>query len=106
MKLFVIHRFKDRTYAKKKLKNLARDLSLEIQPIFLDSFGGEEWKQKAEISLESAVANIQLSAPEDLKFNIEKEGFVTLGMKKRNVENPKFTLTINSVLGLVGFEEY
>jgi len=67
---------------------------------------GGEWRQKADVSLESAVANIQLSAPKDLKFNVEKEGFVTLGLKKKNVKNPRFTLTINSVLGLVGFEEY
>ena len=79
-------------------------ISTGVSSIHIDL--GGQWKQKAEISLESAVANIQLSAPKDLKFNVKKEGFVTLGMKKRNVENPKFTLTINSVLGLVGFEEY
>lgn len=47
MKIFVIHRFKDRTKAKRKLKQFAKKLSLDIQPIFLDSSGGDLWKHKA-----------------------------------------------------------
>ena len=58
MKLFVIHRFKDRKHAKKKLKKLAQDLSLEFQPIFLDSSGGEEWKLKAESAISQVEATI------------------------------------------------
>ena len=56
MKLFVIHRFKDRRHAKSKLKKLAQDLSLEINPIFFDSSGGEQWKQKAEKAISQAEA--------------------------------------------------
>ena len=47
MKIFVIHRFKDRNCAKAKLKQIAKECSLRIQPIFLDSSGGEHWKQNA-----------------------------------------------------------
>lgn len=47
MRLFVIHRFKDRTQAKRKLKQFAKKMSLDIQPIFLDSSGGDQWKDKA-----------------------------------------------------------
>ena len=47
MKLFVIHRFKDRKKAKAKLKQFAKKLSLDVQPIFLDSSGGDLWKHKA-----------------------------------------------------------
>lgn len=58
MKLFVIHRFKDKEQAKKKLKKLAQDLSLEFKPIFLNSSGGEEWKQKAESAISQVEATI------------------------------------------------
>ncbi|MCK4600757.1 hypothetical protein KAU37_13230 [Candidatus Bipolaricaulota bacterium] len=47
MKVFVIHRFKDRKCAKSKLKQLAKKMSFELQPIFLDSSGGEQWKENA-----------------------------------------------------------
>jgi len=56
MKLFVIHRFKDRKLAKSKLKQLAKNLSLELQPIFLDSSGGELWKQNALNAIDQAEA--------------------------------------------------
>ncbi len=47
MKLFVIHRFKDRKRASNKLKEIAKQNSLDLQPIFLDSSGGEKWKEQA-----------------------------------------------------------
>jgi len=47
MKVFVIHRFKDRKRASNKLKEIAKQNSLDLQPIFLDSSGGEEWKEHA-----------------------------------------------------------
>ena len=47
MKLFVIHRFKDRKQAKTRLKQFARKLSLDFQPILLDSSGGDQWRHKA-----------------------------------------------------------
>jgi hypothetical protein len=77
MKLFVIHRFKDRKHAKKKLKKLAQDLSLEFQPIFLDSSGGEEWKQKAEIAISQVEAAIVFNPSsceesDNAKWEIEK----------------------------------
>ena len=77
MKLFVIHRFKDRKHAKKKLKKLAQDLSLEFQPIFLDSSGGEEWKQKAESAISQVEATIVFNPSsceesDNTKWEIEK----------------------------------
>lgn len=77
MKLFVIHRFKDRAHAKKRLKKLAQDYSLELHPIFLDSSGGEEWKQEAEIAIIQAEATIvynpeSCEESENAKWEIEK----------------------------------
>lgn len=77
MKLFVIHRFKDRKYAKKKLKKLAQDLSLEFHLIFLDSSGGEEWKQKAETAINQVEAAIVFNPSsceesDNAKWEIEK----------------------------------
>ena len=77
MKLFVIHRFEDRKHAKKKLKKLAQDLSLEFQPIFLDSSGGEEWKQKAESAISQVEAAIVFNPSsceesDNAKWEIEK----------------------------------
>ena len=77
MKLFVIHRFKDKKQAKKKLKKLARDLSLEFKPIFLNSSGGEEWKQKAESAISQVEATIVFNPSsceesENAKWEIEK----------------------------------
>ncbi len=77
MKLFVIHRFKDRKHAKKKLKKLAQNLSLKIQPIFLDSSDGNEWKQKAESAISQAEATVVFNPSsckesENAKWEIEK----------------------------------
>lgn len=77
MKLFVIHRFKDRKQAKDNLKNIAQSLSIELQPIFLNSSGGEEWKQKAEISISQAEAVIVFNPSsceesDNAKWEIEK----------------------------------
>lgn len=58
MKIFVIHRFNERANAKAKIKAVAKSLSIELQPIFLNSSGGEEWKQKAIESLAQAEAVI------------------------------------------------
>jgi len=77
MKLFIIHRFKDRKHAKKKLKTLAKDLSLEFQPIFLNSSGGEEWKQKAKSAISQVEATIVFNPSfcresDNAKWEIEK----------------------------------
>jgi len=58
MKIFVIHRFKDRRIAKNKLKQLAKKYSLKLNLIFLNSCGGEQWKQKALKAIEQAEAVI------------------------------------------------
>jgi len=58
LKLFVIHRFKEKQQAKRMLKRLARDLSIEIHPVFLNSSGDVEWKQKATEAIRTSEAVI------------------------------------------------
>jgi hypothetical protein len=58
MKLFVIHRFKDRRLAKSKLKKIEKDLSIRFELIFLDSANNEQWKQKAMNAIYQAEAII------------------------------------------------
>ena len=58
LQIFVIHRFKEKRQAKITLKKLARDLSIEFQPIFLDSSGDVEWKQKATEAIRTSEAVI------------------------------------------------
>ena len=74
MKLFVIHRFKEKRQAKRTLKRLARDLSIEIQPVFLDSSGDVEWKQKATEDIRTSEAVIVFN-PESCEksFNVTWE---------------------------------
>ena len=47
MKLFVIHRFRDKRYAKKKLEQINRKHSLDIKPLFLDKSDSKGWKQES-----------------------------------------------------------
>lgn len=47
MKIFVIHRHKDKNEAKTKLKCIAQKLSFNIKPIFLDGYSKDLWKDKA-----------------------------------------------------------
>lgn len=56
MKVFVIHRFKDRKQANAKLKQLAKQNSFDLHPIFLDSSGGEKWKEKSLKAIQDAEA--------------------------------------------------
>lgn len=77
MKLFVIHRFKDRRHAKSKLKQLAQGSSLEFQLVFLDSSGSSQWKQKAENAINEAEAVIVFNPKsceesDNAKWEIEK----------------------------------
>jgi hypothetical protein len=77
MKLFIIHRFKDRRYAKSKLKTLAQDFSLHVQPTFLDSAGSKQWRQKAENAIYQAEAVIVFNPDsckesDNAKWEIEK----------------------------------
>jgi len=58
MKLFVIHRFKDRKQAKVLLKSSARLISAKLNPIFLDSFSCKEWKERAIDAISNAEAII------------------------------------------------
>lgn len=58
MKVFIIHRFKDKKIAKTELKQIECKWSLKLHPIFLDSFGTERWKQKALNAINQAEAVI------------------------------------------------
>ncbi len=77
MKIFVIHRFNERCEAKAKLKAIAKSLSIELKPIFLNSSGGDEWKQKAIESLTQVEAVIVFNPKsceqsENAQWEIEK----------------------------------
>lgn len=77
MKLFIIHRFKDRRQAKRKLKSLAKEFFLEFEPIFLDSSGNEQWKEKAISAINEAEAVIVFNShsceeSDNAKWEIEK----------------------------------
>ncbi len=77
MKVFVIHRFNERNSAKEKLKAIAKILSIELKPIYLNSSGGEEWKQKAIDCLAQVEAVIifnpsSCEQSENAKWEIEK----------------------------------
>lgn len=77
MKLFVIHRFIDRKRAKIRLQEMAKKFSLEFQPIFLDSFGGEQWKSNALSAIDEAEVVIVFNRAsceesENAKWEIEK----------------------------------
>lgn len=77
MKVFVIHRFKDRKRASNKLKEIAKQNSLDLQPIFLDSSGGEEWKEHALKAIGEAEAIIVFNRKsceesENAKWEIKK----------------------------------
>ena len=56
MKLFVIHRFRDKKLAKTNIKNIAKKLSIDIKLTFLDSSGDEEWRSDAICAIEEAEA--------------------------------------------------
>lgn len=58
MSVFVVHRFKDRKRAHTKLKELAKKNSIDLQPIFLDSTGGEQWKEDAAEAIQVSEAVI------------------------------------------------
>lgn len=62
MRVFVIHRFADRRRARRKLKEIANSLSLELRATFLDSSGGIRWKQRAENAINKAEAVIIFNA--------------------------------------------
>lgn len=77
MKVFVIHRFKDHRNARRRLKQLSQDLSLQLQPIFLDSSNDYQWRQKAENAIYLAEAIVVFNPDfcresENSKWEIEK----------------------------------
>jgi len=109
MKLFVIHRFKDRSHAKEKLKNIAQSLSLELQPIFLNSSGGEEWKQKAESSINQVEAVIVFNPSsceesDNAKWEIEKvkEAGLEIIQLSKNSDN---SISISRLVSLYELKE-
>ncbi len=58
MRLFVIHRFKDRKLVKKQLKQIEGKLSFKLKFSFLDSYGNDSWRQKALNEIDKAEAVI------------------------------------------------
>jgi hypothetical protein len=58
MKLFVIHRFKDRKQAKQLFKKSALEMAAKLDLIFLDSVGCNDWKNQALEAISKAEAII------------------------------------------------
>ncbi len=107
MKLFVIHRFKDRKHAKKKLNNIAKKSSLDLKLIFLNSSGGEEWKEKAERSISQAEAAIVFNPSsceesDNAKWEIEKakEAGIEIIEINENNDNSISALRLKSIYEL------
>jgi hypothetical protein len=76
MKVFVIHRFKERRSARAKLKRLRKGLSMSFDATFLDSSGGL-WKRQAEKAIDQAEVVIVFNRgsckeSENAKWEIEK----------------------------------
>jgi len=107
MNIFVIHRFKDRGLAKSCLKKLAKNSSLEFQPIFLDNYGGEQWKENAVKAISKAEAVI-LFNPEscdksdNAKWEIEKakDANKEIVKLKKNSENKEAISRLKSLYEL------
>lgn len=77
MKLFVIHRFKDRNKAKATLKSIAKEISSDFSPVFLDSSGSDAWQSKAEAEIDQSEAIIVFDRraceeSENAKWEIDK----------------------------------
>lgn len=77
MKLFVIHRFRDRKKAKALLKSIAKELSSDFSPIFLDSSDDNSWKLKVESEIDKCEAVIVFDRQaceesENAKWELEK----------------------------------
>ena len=76
MKLFIIHRFTDRKKAKATLKRIARQISSEFSPVFLDS-SGATWKLDAEAAIDCCEAvivfdRLSCEESENAKWEIDK----------------------------------
>ena len=77
MKLFVVHRSKDRKKAALLLKKCAKEMNAEFRPIFLDSSECETWKDKAIAAISKAEAVIvydrsECVKSENARWEIEK----------------------------------
>ncbi|MEJ1356340.1 MAG: hypothetical protein RPU42_08255 [Candidatus Sedimenticola sp. (ex Thyasira tokunagai)] len=77
MNVFVIHRFRDRNIAQRKLKAMAKEHSLEFKPVFLDSSGGEQWKHEAINAIDKSEAIVifnksSCEESENASWEIEK----------------------------------
>lgn len=83
MKLFVIHRFKDRDRAKQLLKKSSQEMAASFDPIFLDSNECKGWEDQAIEALSKAEAVIvydrnSCEQSENAKWEIEKAKEVKL----------------------------
>lgn len=79
MKLFVIHRFKDRKQAKLLFKKSGVEMAAKFDLIFLDSIGCKDWKDHAIEAISKAEAVIiydrkSCEESENAKWEINKAG--------------------------------
>ena len=108
MKIFIIHRFKDKRLAKAQLRQIQDKESLELQPIFLDS-SNRFWRQKALNAINQAEAVIIFNkkyCSKSKNANWEIKQAEEAGKKIINIEqNDENLLSIKKLKSLYNLED-
>ena len=76
MKLFVIHRFKDKKITKNRLKKIQQKIPFKLKPQFLNSYRHDKWKEEALNKIDQSEAvivfnKIDCYKSENAKWEIE-----------------------------------
>ena len=108
MKLFVIHRFKDKKKAKAILKSIAKEISNDFSIVFLNSRGDDAWKSKAESYIDQCEAIIVFDRQaceesENSKWELEKAA--SKNKKIVDLQDGDNTTSIEKLRSLYEFEE-
>lgn len=108
MKLFVIHRFKDKKKAKAILKSIAKEISNDSSIVFLDSHGDDAWKSKAESCIDQCEAIIVFDRQaceesENSKWELEKAA--SKNKKIVDLQDGDNTTSIEKLRSLYELEE-
>ncbi|HPG39671.1 MAG TPA: hypothetical protein PLP19_12975 [bacterium] len=109
MKLFIIHRFKDKKQARILLKKVSRKMKIKFQLIFLDSIGCKTWKDQAIEAISKAEAVIvydrkSCEESENAKWEINKAGESNLQIVDIN-PNDNLSIVCSKIKPLYDLEE-
>lgn len=108
MKLFVIHRFRDRKKAKAILKSIAKKIPTDFSPVFLDSSGDNTWKSEAETAIDQCEVIIvydRKACEESENANWELEMAASKNKKIVNLQRDDNATSIAKLKSLHEFEE-